>query len=221
MDGLVEGTMQCENSGDIWATCQNFVQGGDDPVKEVINATEWWYKKIYPYIPEDELQYYQEPFGGASQPANYIYGVAETLLSEASDFQAIQYTHALGGRRKGTRAAIHRHDFGATTHVLQGYATLFLEGQAPVTKGPGESYFMPGGGLTMSAAIMPNPVYNGKLVKQPDESRNLDINAWPLTAEGGITIWLEKETDSDGNVIFDWTLGNRTRCNVPPRFSCY
>ena len=212
---------QCEGSGDVWATCQGFVQGGGDPVPEVTNSTDWWYKNIYPYIPEDELQYYLEPFGGALQPSNYVYGVARTLLSNTSDFQAIRYSHGLGGRRRGTRAAIHRHDFGATTHVLEGYATLFLEGHAPVTKGPGESYFMPGGGLTMSAAVMPNPVYNGELVEQPFETRNIDVNAWPSNSGGGVTVWLEKETDSDGNVIFDWTRNDRVRCNDGLRWSCY
>jgi hypothetical protein len=58
------GKSQCSRSGEVWSSCQGYVVGGGPPVKEVRNATKWWYDNIYPYIPEDEKMYYTEPFGG-------------------------------------------------------------------------------------------------------------------------------------------------------------
>jgi hypothetical protein len=45
---------------------------------------------------------------------------------------------------------------------MQGYVTLFLEGSPPKTYGPGETYYMPGGGKTTTTAVMVNPVYKGQ-----------------------------------------------------------
>jgi hypothetical protein len=212
------GKSQCSESGEAWKSCQGYMVGGGTPVSEISNATEWWYTKIYPHIPEDEKKYYTEPFGGALQPSGYIPQFRKLILNRTNEEQGILYDQLLGARYPGTRSAIHRHDFAATTHIMEGYATVFLEGAPPQTYGPGQTYYMPGGGKTMTSAIMPNPFYNGTLVQQAAYSRNLDNGVAPNGASS--TTWLEIETNSDGEVIFNWTR-RRTPCNETPRYSCY
>jgi len=186
------------------------------------NATAWWYEyyeEIESFIPPKERQYYQEPFGGATQPSNYRSDLRKSVLSEESNEQGVRYSHLLGGRTVGSRAPLHRHDFGATTHVLGGYITLFLTGKAPQTFGPEESYYMPPGGNVMSAAVMPKPVYKGKQVEQPAEgySKNIDTNASP--AGKRVTVFVEREIISDGEYFY-WLNGAYTRCDEAPRYAC-
>jgi hypothetical protein len=52
-----------------WGDACAFTQQDASTIVE--NATEWWYQKIYPHIPEDQKEFYTEPFGGATQPTNY------------------------------------------------------------------------------------------------------------------------------------------------------
>ena len=115
----------------------------------------------------------------------------------------------------------------ATTHVLQNYITLFLEGSAPVTYGPGESYYMPPGGVVMTAAVVPKPVLNNgtQLEKQPfDHSRNVDTNAFPDGRR--VTIFVEIEIVEEGPLerfywLTDLEEGNSyVRCNESPRYAC-
>ena len=207
----------CENAGSAWAGCAGH---GSDPAggaPAVTNATEWWYEKIHPHIPEAELEYYREPFGGAAQPSLYRPDLVRRILREDNAFQGITYSHLLGGRDVGARTPIHRHDFSATTHVLSGYATVFLEGSPPTTYGPGESYYMPPGGLTMTSAIMPNPVYGGEPVRQTEFSTSLDANAFPTGAS--VTTFVEVEMLPDGGT-FDWRSGRWERCAEYPRYAC-
>lgn len=157
---------------------------------------------------------------GALQPSNYIFDIRKVALATTvNPEQGIQYFQLRGARYPGTRSAIHMHDFSATTHIIEGYATVFLEGTAPKTFGPGETYYMPGGGKTMTSAIMPNPIYKGQPVQQPLHSSNLDSSVVPKGMSG--TTWLEIETDSNGEVIFDWTREDRSNCNQAPRWTCY
>jgi len=206
------GETTCSGSGLKWAACQ-----GEGEFGLVVNATEWWYKHIYPHIPDAELQYYTEPFGGATQPTMYRGDLVKQTLHEKNEVQGVEYKHLRGGRTAGARAPLHRHDFSATTHVLQGYVTLFLEGHAPKTYAAGESYYMPPGGLVMSAGIMPNPVYNGRPVVQSEYSINIDTNANPIGAR--VTDFVEIELRADGS-YFDWRNGRYERCAELPRYAC-
>lgn len=48
-------------------------------------------------------------------------------------------------RAPGTRAAIHMHEHGGTTCVIEGEMTLYLEGAEPARAPAGTCYFMPPG----------------------------------------------------------------------------
>ena len=48
-------------------------------------------------------------------------------------------------RAAGTRTPIHVHEGGGVTCLIEGEMTLYVEGQEPVRKGPGECYYMPSG----------------------------------------------------------------------------
>jgi len=213
-----DGIAPCDTSaaapwGDACAATKNS--------EMVENATAWWYDNIVDFIPEGEEEYYQEPFGGATQPSNYRTDLRKQVLSVDSNEQGVRYSHLLGGRTVGSRAALHRHDFGATTHVLSGYITLFVAGEAPQTYGPGESYYMPPGGNVMSAAVMPKPVYEGKQVEQPAEgySKNIDTNASP--AGKRVTVFVEREIISDGEYFYWLNEQNAYYgCDEAPRYVC-
>ena len=209
------GISTCKNAGSVWAGCAGY--GTDLKGTLVTNATDWWYEKIYPYIPKDELQYYQEPFGGATQPSLYRPDLVKSVLRQVNEFQGITYSHLLGGRDVGARTPIHRHDFSATTHVLSGYVTVFLEKSPPKTYGPGESYYMPPGGLTMTSTVMPRPIYNGSQVEQKEFSTNLDANASPTGTS--VTTFVEVEMLPGGGT-FDWRSGRYERCEEYPRYAC-
>lgn len=60
-----------------------------------------------------------------------------------------------GGHEVGNRAALHEHRFGAISTVIKGYVTLFLDGCAPLTAGPGDSYYMPGNNKVICVDVMP------------------------------------------------------------------
>jgi len=190
--------------------------------KEIIeNATAWWEENVEPFIPPEEKQYYQEPFGGATQPSMYRTDLRKYVLSVESNEQGVTYQHLLGGRTVGSRTPLHRHDFSATTHVLQGYVTLFVAGKAPETFGPGESYYMHPNGNVMTAAIMPKPVYKGKQVEQPAEgySKNIDADAFPAGRSG--TVYEEREIISDGEYFY-WLNEQDAydNCDEAPRYAC-
>lgn len=212
----LESPETCENSALAWGDACQITE-----VSVIENATAWWYEKIYPFIPEEEKEFYQEPFGGATQPSAYRRDLVNGVLDESNE-QGITYRHGYGGRDVGSRAPIHRHDLGATTHVLQGYVTLFLEGAAPTTAGPEESYYMPPGAF-MTAAVVPKPVYNGKQIVQPDTyTRNLDINAFPTGRS--VTIFAEREIVSEGEYFYwltDPVTGDNAhgRSDEAPRYA--
>ena len=48
-------------------------------------------------------------------------------------------------RPAGTRSPIHVHPYGGVTCMVSGEMTLYLEGSAPQTVGPGQCYSMPPG----------------------------------------------------------------------------
>lgn len=144
-------------------------------------------------------------------------GSVATCYTYANCSANITYSHLLGGRDVGARTPIHRHDFSATTHVLTGYATVFLEGSPPTSYGPGESYYMPPGGLTMTSAIMPNPIYGGEPVRQTEFSTSLDANAFPTGTS--VTTFVEVEVLPDGGT-FDWRSDRWERCAEYPRYAC-
>jgi len=212
-----EADEQCTKSAVTWGDAC----AGPSNTAVVENATAWWYENIEPFIPEDEKQYYQEPFGGATQPSMYLPELRKQLLTKVND-QGVKYSHLKGGRPVGHRAPLHRHDYGATTHVLQGYITLFLEGIAPVTYGPGESYYMPPGGKVMTASVMAKPVYEGNPIEQPfNFSENIDTNAFPDSTMGRGTVFMEREIILDGEDFY-WVsgVGAYSLCPVPPRSAC-
>jgi len=210
-----EADEQCTKSAVTWGDAC----AGPSNTAVVENATAWWYENIEPFIPEDEKQYYQEPFGGATQPSMYLPELRKQLLTKVND-QGVKYSHLKGGRPVGHRAPLHRHDYGATTHVLQGYITLFLEGIAPVTYGPGESYYMPPGGKVMTVSVMAKPVYKGNLIEQPfNISKNIDTNVSPVTKMGEPTVFMEREIILDGEYFY-WVNDAFNPCPVPPRSAC-
>lgn len=225
---ITASSSSCDGSAASWGDSCKIT---DEAVIVVENATAWWYENIEPFVPENQKEYYQEPFGGATQPSAYRTDLVKIVLNETNE-QGVTYTHVLGGRTVGTRAPLHRHDFGATSHVLQGYVTLFLEGSPPVTYGPGESYYMPPGGKVMAAAVVPKPVLNnGTQIVQPyNYSKNIDTNAVPVGER--VTIFVEREIissddddDNDGEEYFYWLTdvikGNAyKRCPELPRYAC-
>ena len=201
-------TRVCTDAGPTWHACKADLTG-------IRNGTQWWYEHIYPHISADQKAYYQEPFGGAIQPTLYPQESRGALTSNESD-AGIRFFMGTGGRIAGTRAPIHRHPFGAMTYVQQGYVTLFLEGAAPVTKGPGEAYYMPPF-LSMSAAVMPHPVHMGKAVQQVAMTMAVDATVRPT--EGVSTQFVEIEPMENGS-WFDWHNGMWQRCEEAPRWAC-
>jgi hypothetical protein len=121
-------------------------------------SSHWsWYDNIYPYIPQNEKQYYTEPFGGALQPSNYFLASVKSFWTRKilTRLCIINITFDFDGWTitipSSARPAIHGRDFSATTHIIEGYTTVFLERNPPRTYGPGETYDMPGGGKTMTS----------------------------------------------------------------------
>lgn len=48
-------------------------------------------------------------------------------------------------RAPNTRSAIHAHDHGGVTCLIEGEMTLYVEGRDPITRRAGECYYMPSG----------------------------------------------------------------------------
>lgn len=201
--------MACTDAGEVWAICHANLDS-------VVNGTQWWFENIHPYIPDDERKYYEEPFGGATQPTLYPPDIGGRAFTENETDADIRFFMGPGGRYPGTRAPIHRHPFGSMTYVQEGFVTLFLEGAAPVTKGPGEAYFMPPY-KSMSAAVMPRPVYGGMIVAQSE--RTVAVDSFVRPNSRGSTNFVEIEPLGDGK-WFDWTNGKWERCTESPRWAC-
>ena len=202
--------MACTDAGEVWAICYASLDS-------VVNGTQWWFEHVYPYIPDGDREYYQEPFGGATQPTLYPPELGGGLAFTLNETDAeIRFFMGPGGRFPGMRAPIHRHPFGSMTYVQEGYVTLFLEGAAPVTKGPGEAYYMPPY-KSMSAAVMPQPVHDGKTVVQAERTVAVDSVVRPISKSS--TNFVEIEPIGDGT-WFDWTNGMWERCNESPRWAC-
>ena len=92
----------CNGAAALWGDACAITR--QDPSTIVHNATEWWYENIVPYIPDDQKQYYEEPFGGATQPSNYRSDLVDTILRQTND-QGVTFGHLMGGRTVGSRAS--------------------------------------------------------------------------------------------------------------------
>lgn len=155
----------------------------------ITNPNHWWFTKIYPFIPDSQKKYYLKPFGGTSVP-NQLNSGFQDLPSTVNvvEDNNLQFKVTKVNIKKGLRFPICFHSYGTVVTVNKGYLTLFVEGCAPQTYGPGQSYYKPGGRVLTQAAT-PQPFIPGKMVRQDELIRFTDINAIPNNTRP--FIWIE------------------------------
>lgn len=151
-------TQTCSQTADVYGTC---VFQADD----VTNATKWWFEHIDPYIPDEQRKFYTEPFGGAALVSFFDPDIRQTWVDNTNE-AGIRWQATRGSRAVGTRSPIHMHNYGAVSTVLSGFATFFIEGQAPQTFPPKSAFYHPTAGKRMTIAILARPEIDGELKVQ-------------------------------------------------------
>lgn len=178
----------CTQTTDVYGTCAFQTQ-------DVTNSTHWWYEHIYPYIPVNASGFYEVPFGGSPLVSFYEPLSRQQWVDEINE-AGVRWQGIYGRRHLNTRSPIHSHDHGAMTVVLSGYATFFIEGEAPQTFYAGQAFYHPTSSKRMTLAVLQYPEISGEAKTQSTDYINT-MTVYSSPGNRRAVIMLE----NDG---FDW-----------------
>ena len=186
------------NIGITWNNCVNKPKMNQIIIQD---TKTWWNKRILPFIPSNERQYYQKPFGDTNPPPKPNPNNSRIIVN-VSQPTNIQTKVTKKTPNVGFRAPICYHYYGETVTIIKGYVTLFIEGCAPKTFGPGDTFYKPGGRI-LTIAFMSHPIYQGKRVRQPNSGK-LEFNNVDTTGNGGRPfVFIEDDSKNGGT---NWSI---------------